>query len=198
MEQIRKIVREVLLEVKQTLGSVSNLILLTKTTLSSDGGTFLLYNPETKSPIGYIGFGYETNSDVFAVGGAYSEHGYGPLLYEMAMTYVYPNGLSASQDSSTSDDAQIVWEKFIKRGDVKKEKITRDKPSEREEDLIDGCDGDPDYLEFAQREIDLKNIKFIYSFGKDKLMKMIDIGREYAIKNNISDEKIEYMLYDLE
>lgn len=144
MEQIRKIVREVLLEAKQTLGSVSNLILLTKTNTSSNGVTFLLYNPETKLPIGYIGFGYEINSDAFTVGGAYSEHGYGPLLYEMAMTYIYPKGLSASQDSSTSDDARIVWEKFIERGDVKKERITRVKPSEREEDLIDGCDGDPD------------------------------------------------------
>lgn len=195
---IKILLRENLLEARQTLDTISNLVLLTKSTLDSNGGSFLLYNPQTKKPVGYIGIGYISDINVFMVGGAYSERGYGPLLYEIAMTYIYPKGLAPSQDSATSDDARVVWEKFKTRNDVKKEQIKRTRPSEREEDLIDGCDGNPDCLEAAQQMIDLHNIKFSYSFGNDKLNNLIRIGREYTKKNNISDDNIEHMLWDLE
>lgn len=185
-------------EVKKGLGDIDNLVLLTKTTLSSDGGTFLLYNTQTKRPVGYIGIGYISDIDVFMVGGAYSEKGYGPLLYEMAMTYVYPKGLTLSQDSGTSGDAQRVWERFVDRNDVKKEPIKRTKRSEKEEELIGGCDGNPECLDMVKRTIELHNIKFSYSFGINKLNNLIAIGREDCDKNNISDDDIEYMSWDLE
>jgi len=93
-----------------------NIVLLSE----SNSGTFLLYNINTKTPIGYISFGQYPTINSYTVGGAYSEHGYGPFLYECAMTYVYPNGLSMSRDGSTSFDALEVWKKFDKRSDVKK------------------------------------------------------------------------------
>jgi DNA/RNA endonuclease YhcR with UshA esterase domain len=91
-----------------------------------------------------------------------------------------------------------VWEKFKNRSDVKKELIKRTKPSERESDLIDGCDGDKECLNYIKKIIDLHNIKFSYSLGKDKLSNLIRIGIEYSNKNKISDDNIEYMLWDLE
>lgn len=197
---IRKVVREVLNEIssKKELNDLSNLILLSKSILSKDGGVFLIYNPKTKEPIGYISFSYYAPADVYSIGGAYSEHGYGPLLYEMAMTYVYPNGISLSQDGGTSGDALSVWQKFVQRNDVKKESINRSFTSDKEEDLLGGCEGDEECLKRVSYVIDLHNTKFILSKDKNQLQKLINIGREFAINNNISDKDIEYMLWDLE
>ena len=44
--------------------------------------TFLLYDINVEKPIGYIGFGLYPTINSYTVGGAYSEHGYGPFLYE--------------------------------------------------------------------------------------------------------------------
>lgn len=200
MDKIRKIIREVLVEMssRKNIQDISNLVLLTKTTLDSSGGAFLLYNPQTKTPVGYIGISHIPDINVFMVGGAYSEKGYGPLLYEIAMTYAYPNGLTLSQDGGTSRDAQNVWEKFVDRNDVKKEPIKKTKRSEKEEELINGCEGNPECLAMVKRTIELHNIKFSYSFGDNQLNNLIEIGREYANNNSISDDDIEHMLWDLE
>lgn len=185
-------------EKKYTINDLNDIVVLSKSNLDKYGGTFLLYDYKLKKPIGYISFGYVPNGDVFMVAGIYSEQGYGPLLYEMAMTYVYPNGLTLSQDGGTSGSAQYVWTKFEERGDVKKEAITRNGMSDKEEDLIGGCDGNKDCLEQIKKTIQLHNTKFIYSFGFDNLKKLLIKGNEYKNKVNFSDDDIEYMLWDLE
>jgi len=196
---IKRLLNEGLInEKKMTLNDLGDIVLLTKSTLDSDGGEFLFYNYKLEEPIGYISFGYVPNGDVFMVGGVYSQRGYGPLLYELAMTYVYPNGLTLSQDGGTSGDAQDVWEKFEMRDDVRKEPINRDGMTEKEEDLINGCGGDEDCLEDTKKVIQLHNTKFIFSLDKSYLNKLINVGIEYKNKFDISDDDIEYMFYDLE
>lgn len=187
-----------LFEVKHSLDSISDLILLTPSTNNNDGGLFLFYHPKTKKPIGYISFGYLNSLDVYSVGGIYANNGYGPLLYEIGMTYVYPKGLTLSQDSGTSFEAEDVWDKFYLRNDVKKEKIIKISKSDKEIDLIDGCDGDEDCLDSIKKIIYLHNTKFIYSFGKSNLLSLIKNGKNYTKLNNISDEDIEHMSWDLE
>jgi len=147
MRKLHELYEQSLSEVKYNFNDLKELVILSKSDLGKDGGTFLLYNTRFKKPIGYIGFGYIPNGDVYMVGGIYSERGYGPLLYEMAMTYVYPNGLTLSQDGGTSGDAQYVWERFELRDDVKKEPVKRNGITDKEEDLIGGCDGNEDCLE---------------------------------------------------
>ncbi len=165
--------------------------------INNDSGTFLLYNKKTKTPIGYISFGLYTSINSYTVGGAYSEHGYGPLLYESVMTYVHPNGLSMSRDGSTSFDALEVWEKFDKRSDVKKERIYSDEITHKKEDLPSGgmFDDEPEQLE---RIFELEDTRFFYSFGKDKLNRLIQVGKEYMKENNITEKDVEYMSWDLE
>lgn len=198
-EVIKKLLRESLLdEVKHDLNSINNLILLSPSTNNTDSITFLIYDPIIKKPVGYINFGYHKPADVYSVYGIYSVRGYGPLLYEMAMTYVYPNGLSLSQDGGTSGDALDVWDKFIKRGDVKKEPITRNVISNKEKDLIGGCDNNKECLKWVHKIIKLHNTKFIFNIGKDKILSLINKGLEYIKNNNISDDDIEHMCWDLE
>lgn len=159
--------------------------------------TFLLYNKNTKTPIGYISFGLYPIINSYTVGGAYSKHGYGPFLYECVMTYVYPNGLSMSRDGSTSFDALEVWEKFDKRGDVRKERMYSDEITHKKEDLPSGgmFDDEPESLE---RIFELEDTRFFYNFGKDKLDILIKNGKEYMKHNNITGKDVEYMSWDLE
>lgn len=179
-----------------THDNLKNVILLTYE-LVNNSGMFLLYDVVNNSAIGYIQFCYVVNGDIFT-SGIYSKNGYGPLLYEIVMTWVYPKGLAPSQDSGTSDDANVVWDKFKKRDDVKKTHIERNGMSDKEEDLIDGCGGDEECLKQVKKIIDLHNIRFTYTFGISFLNKMIEKGEIYKIKNNLSSSTIYKMCIDLE
>jgi hypothetical protein len=164
---------------------------------NDDNNTFLLYDILLKEAIGYIGFGLYPLINSFTVGGAYSKHGYGAFLYECAMTFVYPNGLSMSRDSNTSYDALDVWDKFNKRKDVKKERINSDEITHKKRDYPNGGMFDDNQSEM-QRIFDLEDTRFYYSFGKDKLNNLIENGKKYILDNNISNDDIRYMTWDLE
>lgn len=156
---------------------------------------FLLYNTNTKKPIGYIGTYLHVSVDTYPIAGAYASNGYGPFLYECIMTQVFPKGVSLSRDSSTSDDALEVWEKFDKRTDVTKERMYSDELTHKREELSN-CDVyDPEKLE---RIFELEDTRFIYSFGRAKLDQILEIGDRYKMDNNITDEDIEHMSWDLE
>jgi len=172
----------------------SNIIMLSK---DSNDGHYLLYDITSKVPIGYISFGLYPLIGSYTVGGAYSKKGYGAFLYESAMTQVYPNGLSMSRDSNTSGDALDVWDKFNKRNDVKKEQINSDEITHKKEDLPSGgsYDDNPEYLEYI---FELEDTRFFYNYGKDRLKKLLEVGKQYKNKNNISDDDIEHMSWNLE
>jgi len=173
----------------------SNIILLS--IFQNNEYKFLLYNIVSKEPIGYISFHLHLPINSYTVGGAYSEHGYGVFLYECAMTYIYPNGLSMSRDSTTSDDALNVWRKFDERNDVKKERMFSDEITHKKEDWIESgfLSEDPKYRESI---FDLEDTRFYYNLGKDKLNELIKKGEKYMVDNNISEQDVEYMSWDLE
>lgn len=173
----------------------NNIILLSKD--KSEGGHFLLFDIKNKKPIGYIDFSYYDLIKSYVVNGAFSEHGYGPFLYESAMTMVYPNGLGMSRDSSTSPDALEVWEKFDKRKDVKKERFESGEITHKKKDLPSGgfYNDRPEYLEYI---FQLEDTKFFYDYGKNKLNKLLEIGIKYKNEHNITDDDIEEMSWDLE
>lgn len=174
----------------------NNIVVLSKG-LSKNYGKFLLFNTKTKKSIGYIDFSLDKHIKSFTVGGAYSEKGYGAFLYETALTYVYPNALSMSRDSTTSEDALNVWFKFNERNDVKKERIETKKITHKKRDWLDSgyLDDDPEY---RQRIFDLEDTKFYYTFGKEKLNELIQLGEDYMKDNNISEKDVEHMSWDLE
>lgn len=168
-----------------------NIVLLSK----SDNSTFMLYNILEEEPIGYINFNYYESVDVYTIDGAYSERGYGAFLYESAMTFVYPKGCSLTRQSNTSFDALEVWEKFYDRQDVKKERMYSDEITHKKEDLPGNFDDEPETME---RIFELEDTRFFYSYGKDKLNKLLEKGIIYKNENNISDDDIEVMCWDLE
>ena len=58
--------------------------------------------------------------DVWRVTSVKAKHGYGPLLYRLAMQYATQHGsaLSSDPDGQTSPAAQAVWERFAEQPDV--------------------------------------------------------------------------------
>jgi len=144
---------------------------------------FLLFNTVIKEPLGYIGFDL-TDGDVYGIYGAYAQHGYGPLLYELVMTLVYPKGITMSDDSATSSDALNIWEKFMERGDVIKKPIKRNRTTEKEEILKSDIPfGDDKYMSWVDRVIKLHYTQFIGDFGKNKLNELIIKGNQFVREN---------------
>jgi hypothetical protein len=182
-----------LLEARVTINDTANLAVI----FIKDDNIFLLIDTTTSQPKGYISFGL-TQGDVYGIYGAYSEKGYGPLLYELAMTYVYPKGITMSDDASTSQDAMNVWEKFASRSDVQKKPIVRTKRTDKEEwfdDMSQDFD-DEENKKWIARGRELHNTQFIYTLGMDKLNKLVNKGDEYLKQN--PDLDVMDMVYDLE
>lgn len=140
-----------------------NIILLS--VLFEKAGKLFLYDVDKKDVVGFIVFG----DDVARISSKYS--GFGVFLYETAMTYRYPLGLSMSLDGTTSERALNIWKEFSKRSDVKSE------PTEI---------------------LDLSNTVFFYSYGKDKLNNLIEIGKKYMLENDISESDVENMEYSFD
>lgn len=175
---------------RKTINDITDLLLF------KTNGYLLLYDPINKIPIGYISFALSSQSNAYSIYGAYSKNGYGPLLYELAMTYVYPNGITLDDGSGTSSEAMNVWNKFYSRPDVKKEPINRTEISYKEKELIDSCKDDVDCLESMKKILYLHNLKFSYSLGKPIFDRLVNKGNEF-LKNNPNLD-LEGMLYDLQ
>ena len=182
-----------LLEARVTINDTANLAVI----FIKEDNIFLLIDTTTSQPKGYISFGL-TQGDVYGIYGAYSDRGYGALLYELAMTYVYPKGITMSDDSSTSQDAMNVWEKFTTRDDVEKKPIVRTQRTDKEEwfdDMSQDFD-DEENKKWINRGRELHNTQFIYTLGMDNLNKLITKGDEYLKQNPKID--VMNMVYSLE
>lgn len=178
-------------EARVSLSDMGNFVLL----FLREDNIFLIIDPKSKTPMGYISFGL-TDGDVYGIYGAYAKKGFGPILYELAMTYVYPKGITMSDDSTTSDDALGVWEKFYARTDVEKKPIIRKNKTEKEELLqMHAKDGiyTPEQLKHILK---LHNTQFIYNVGKSNLDKLIKIGDSFM--EQYPDINYMRMVYSLE
>ncbi len=183
-----------LLEARVTINDTANLAVI----FIKEDNIFLLIDITTGKPKGYISFGL-TQGDVYGIYGAYADKGYGPLLYELAMTYVYPKGITMSDDSSTSEDAMNVWEKFTERNDVVKKPIVRTQRTDKEEwfdDMSNDYEDTPETRKWIERGRELHNTQFIYTLGMDKLNTLIAKGDEYLKQNPNLD--VWNMVYSLE
>lgn len=165
----------------------NNIVLL----LNNDKNIFLLYDIKINKPIGYISYWYEKSINCYPISGIYSKNGYGPFLYETVMTYVYPNGISMSLDTETSDDAILVYRKFYEREDVKKIKMNNIIETHKKQIFNTNNKYSGSYKNDG---LELEDIKFIYTYGKDKLDDLLKRGNQYIIDNNINDDDFYNMI----
>ena len=88
--------------------------------LSRNDNQINLYNLKTNEALGSINtYGNE-------VTGVAAKKGYGPLMYELGMANIYPNGLQSDRRGNTEPAAEVVWEKYIAGASphIKVEKLT--------------------------------------------------------------------------
>lgn len=83
------------------------------------GGQIDIYPTGDRSPLGDFGLG--NCGEAWMVGGAAASHGWGPLLYDVAIEWATKNGGGLIADrNSVSEDAEFVWRYYMERrkGDV--------------------------------------------------------------------------------
>ena len=83
------------------------------------GGQIDIYPTGDRNPLGDFGLG--ECGEAWMVGGAAASHGWGPLLYDIAIEWATKNGGGLISDrGSVSDEAQRVWNYYMNsRDDVK-------------------------------------------------------------------------------
>ena len=59
---------------------------------------------------------FQEDNDSWSIGTSAAERGYGPIMYEVAMSSIHPNWLGP--DAQVSESAQKVWYKFYQRSDI--------------------------------------------------------------------------------
>jgi hypothetical protein len=142
-----------------------------------------LYDPKENKVYGHIGI-HKLSSGNWAVGGVAAERGYGPLLYELAMTYVYPAGLMPTRDGDVRGVAQNVWDRFLGRDDVAKEDIvvgSSDFPEEYYNDM--GGEEENPGSEFMYR-------RFYYEGARGLLKKLKSKMFEY-LRGGVSIKDVD-------
>ena len=116
---VKSVVKESLNEIKKEVDDSMVVV------LSRKGHQISLYDFKNKEPLGLINtYGNE-------VTGVVAKKGYGPLMYELGMANVYPNGLQSDRNGNTEPEAEAVLNKFIK-GDSPNIKAVKLTPEDKE------------------------------------------------------------------
>ena len=119
---MKTLIRKLLREVRTDPGDVSEDL-----GLFIDRNNFTLYNPKEKKVYAYMGI-YKLKSGNYSVGGVAAEYGYGPLIYELVMSHIYPKALLPARDGDIRGGSINIWNRFLKRPDVEKKSLTKKDP----------------------------------------------------------------------
>ena len=174
----------------ESLGQGIGLFISTDSRWKGSGNAYsmTLYDPKEDKVYGHIGVG-RLESGNFQVGSVASEKGYGPMMYELAMSMVSPKGLLSSREGDTRSEAIEVWNKFLKRKDVRKEKVMKKDPDfswETYEDL-----GNDPMARFTQT-------RYYYDGAKGALDRLKKVGDSYLASglklDDIDDKGNNYWL----
>lgn len=170
---IRKILKEVRLDPSKLRSEMG---------LFVKGNNFTLYNPIEDKVYGHIGV-TKLDSGNYYVSGVAAEYGYGPLMYELVMTYIYPKGLLPTRDGDVRGGAINIWNRFLRRDDVKKKSLTK-KDSDFSWEVYEDFGNDPDF----------KFVQTIYYYNgiNDVLNKLLKSGEQY-LSNGLNIDVVDEM-----
>lgn len=124
-------------------------------------------NSIIKGEINVLKIGF-VSDDIWSVSSVAAEKGFGPLMYELAMSAVSPAWVSPDNPSSVSPSAHVVWSRFFNRQDVehkKREDIERLAPDETSKDS-------PTLYQYRLKEP--LNYKGLILNGKDPITRLRD------------------------
>jgi hypothetical protein len=175
------------MNLQQTIRRILKEIRVDPSTVDSELGLFIknnnftLYNPNEDKVYGHIGI-TKLSSGNYYVSGVAAEYGYGPLMYELVMTYIHPKGLLPTRDGDVRGGAINIWNRFLKRKDVKKKSLTK-KDSDFSWEVYEDFGNDPS----------IKFIQTIYYYNgiNDVLDRLLKSGKRYlsdGLDINVVDE----------
>ena len=158
--------------------------------LSRNDNQVNLYNLKTNEALGNINtYGNE-------VTGVAAKKGYGPLMYELGMANIYPNGLQSDRRGNTEAPAETIWKKYIAGAspNIKVEKLTPKDKDYRTTYAGDGYDSSyiPDFYNYKFYNPNTTTLKQLIQKGNtlsDELRKKIILDND-KLYNDLVNEAI--------
>lgn len=185
--KIRKIIKEnlsLINEIKKNINDLDennySLVITKKNNIIN----FILYNNKELKVEAVLSMFKNNEMENYSVSAVAAEKGFGPLIYEIAMTYIHPLGITPSRDGDVREGAYNIYEKFFDRKDVQKKSIPETSPDFSEDIAHD----------FSEEDIifHILQTAYYYSFGKEKLKNIIENSKKFnenEIKNIIEQSK---------
>jgi len=184
--KIRSLIKETLLsEAKKEISEIQDgfALIITKRAPIID---MILFDLKEDRIVGEISAYKYSQMKNFAVSTVAAERGFGSLMYEIMMTYVSPLGIMPARDGDIREGAYAVYKRFFDiRPDIKKYSL--------KDNDIDFSDEISDMFSEEDEEFYILQTVYYYSFGKDKLKKVImnakkiDPDKEKEILDQASD-----------
>jgi HD-GYP domain-containing protein (c-di-GMP phosphodiesterase class II) len=136
--------------------------------------------------VGTLVFQRTNQKDLWSTMSIASEEGYGALLYELAMSMIYPSWYSPDDPSRVNELSKRVWVKFFNREDVDKKK--KNISSEESENPLNYQYKIKNPISYESYKLDSSIIKD-FSYGKNEFDEIIsDLGSSYFLNNyDLSD-----------
>jgi len=136
--------------------------------------------------VGTLVFQRTNQKDLWSTMSIASEEGYGALLYELAMSIIYPSWYSPDDPSRVNELSKRVWVKFFNREDVDKKK--KNISSEESENPLNYQYKIKNPISYESYKLDSSIIKD-FSYGKNEFDEIIsDLGSSYFLNNyDLSD-----------
>jgi hypothetical protein len=185
-ELIRKLIKESLIsEAKKDISELQKGYVLIITEKYSILDLFL-YDLNQDKVVGQISAYKNSEMKNYGVSTVAAEYGFGSTMYEILMTYIYPYGIMPARDGDVREGAYNVYKKFFDRKDVKKISLKPEDFDYSEE--IENMFSDED------EEFYILQTVYFYSFGKEKLNKLIEAGKKISKekKKEMFDKATEF------
>ena len=136
----------------------------------------------TETPVvGTLVFQRTNQKDLWRTISIASEEGYGPLLYELAMSMIYPSWYSPDDPSRVNELSKRVWIKFFERDDVDKKR--KNIESSNPENSLNFQYKIKNPISYESYKLD-PSISKDFSYGKSEFDELIsDLGSTYFLNN---------------
>ncbi len=128
---------------------------------------------------------FRYNEDIWELSNSRSEHGYGPLIYDLMMEFLYMKKLGGVTPDfhGVSEEARNLYKYYFnKRDDVIKTKLPDELVEERKE-IADRGGKDTYIIEELNYVYSKKSTKLIKKFIDKDLVKITDYGNRKRKKN---------------
>lgn len=132
--------------------------------------SLILFAGSTSDKYNFIGsiIFEKYNDDTYNVKRVNAQSGYGPMLYDMALSHIYPASLMPDRSGMVSKEAMNIWRYYThNRPDIKKEVLKPEKDDEYNLNLVYGEESNMDRDEMIRLT---NKPKIVKNWGEDMVL----------------------------